>query len=149
MPNPITILLKDDHKQILENLKELQDTAEEETKERKELFNTVRSLLMDHAEMEEKVLYPVMKEEKETHEEGMEAAEEHNLVKLMLAEMSVLPKGSDRWKAKATVLYENVKHHIEEEEKTFLPHLEEVIPESEIENIAEDIRKWKEENYSK
>ena len=51
----------------------------------------------------------------------LEAIEEHHIVKWVLSELESLSPQDERYDAKVTVLIENVRHHVEEEEKEFFP----------------------------
>lgn len=50
-----------------------------------------------------------------------EAEEEHHVAKLLIGELRAMKPGAPRYDAKFTVLAENVKHHIDEEESEMLP----------------------------
>ena len=54
-----------------------------------------------------------------------EALEEHHVVHLLIAELKKMTAGDERFDAKFTVLAENVKHHIKEEEGEMFPQVEE------------------------
>ena len=58
-----------------------------------------------------------------------EGVEEHGQVKEMLEEIAELAGTSPTFKAKLTVLMENVEHHVEEEENEMFPMVEDQIPE--------------------
>jgi hypothetical protein len=67
--------------------------------------------------VEEKFLYlPLKKQEPEVRDKTMEAYEEHNVTKMVIKELGKVSPSDERWKAKVTVLQEQVEHHIEEEE---------------------------------
>ena len=50
-----------------------------------------------------------------------EADEEHHVAKLLIAELENLKNGDSHRDAKFTVLAENVRHHIKEEENEMMP----------------------------
>jgi hypothetical protein len=50
-----------------------------------------------------------------------EADEEHHVVKLLIAELDTMDGSESHYDAKFTVLSENVRHHIKEEESEMLP----------------------------
>src|SRR6185369_16288491 len=109
-------LLKKDHEKVSGIFEKLEPTTERGVKTREELFTQLKRELDIHAQIEEQILYPVLKEADETHDITLEAFEEHNVVKQLLAELEELPKDDETWQAKLTVLKENVEHHVEEEE---------------------------------
>ena len=51
----------------------------------------------------------------------MESLEEHHIVKWLLSELADLDPQHERFDAKVTVLMENVRHHVKEEERDFFP----------------------------
>ena len=50
-----------------------------------------------------------------------EADEEHHVAKILIAELESMNGSEDHYDAKFTVLSENVRHHIKEEESEMLP----------------------------
>ena len=56
-----------------------------------------------------------------TEEIILESLEEHHIVKWVLSELADLDPRDKRFDAKVTVLIENVRHHVEEEEIEFFP----------------------------
>lgn len=108
-------LLKEDHRTVDEYFKEIK-AAEDANHEG--VFKKIKSELDVHAHVEEVIFYPHLLEAgsvklKKIVREGIE---EHSQVKTLLAELAEL-KGTDKvFKAKLTVLMENVEHHVEEEE---------------------------------
>src|SRR5437867_1878992 len=51
----------------------------------------------------------------------LESYEEHHVADVLCMELAGLPAGAERFDAKATVLIENVTHHIDEEEQDWFP----------------------------
>ena len=51
----------------------------------------------------------------------LESLEEHHIVKWVLSELDGMDPADERFDAKVTVLIENVRHHVEEEEQEFFP----------------------------
>lgn len=110
-------LLKKDHKEVAQLFEQLMDTSNEAVKTRDKLFGQLKTELEIHTKVEESIFYPALKEPEKTHEITLEAIEEHHVVDQLLGELDDMPKGSDEWIAKLTVLKENVEHHVEEEER--------------------------------
>ena len=116
-------LLKEDHKKV----KGLFDDFEG-TEDRSEQMRIAREALLEldvHAGIEEEIFYPVFRaevEEEESDEIILEAEEEHRVVHTLIDEIrALLGTDDERFKAKFTVLMENVRHHIDEEEDQMLP----------------------------
>jgi hypothetical protein len=91
----------------------------------------VRSTLNElevHAALEEQIVYPAIRalDNSKEHQDIMdEAAEEHHVVKQLMAELREMTPKDERFAAKFTVLSESVRHHVKEEEGEVLPKAEE------------------------
>jgi hemerythrin superfamily protein len=129
-------LLKTDHKTVAGLMDKIEQTTERAVKTRDELFTQLKSELDIHAEIEEKILYPVLEKADETHDISLEAYEEHRIVKQLLGELESEPKDAEEWTAKFTVLKENVEHHVEEEEDDMFKKARKVLSEEEIEELG-------------
>jgi hemerythrin superfamily protein len=91
-----------------------------------------------HAELEEEVFYPSVRAEvDEQDDEVLEAVEEHHVVKLLVAELRALEPSDETYRAKATVLMENVRHHIEEEEGEMFPAVRSALGRKRLQEIGE------------
>jgi hemerythrin-like domain-containing protein len=112
-------LLREDHKYIKELFKQFEDADDSRTKGR--IVGESLTALEVHAEIEEKIFYPAVRKETDPDDGEMdEAEEEHHVVKLLIAELRNMKPTAERYDAKFTVLSENVKHHIDEEESEML-----------------------------
>jgi hypothetical protein len=132
-------LLKADHQKVKEIFEQLEPTTERGVKTRDELFNKLKHELTIHAQIEEKIFYPALEEAEPTHEIVLEAYEEHNLVKQLLEELDAMPKVTEEWKAKLTVLQENVEHHVEEEEGEMFPKAKKVLTAEQIQQLGDQL----------
>lgn len=113
-------LLREDHKHVKELFKQFEDADDSRTKGR--IVGEALTALEVHAEVEEEIFYPAVRKEANSDDGQMdEAEEEHHVVKLLLAELRKMKPTAGRYDAKFTVLSENVKHHIDEEESEMLP----------------------------
>jgi hypothetical protein len=138
-------LLKKDHKKVSGLFKQLDETTERAVKTREELFSTLKQELDIHARIEETIFYPAIKDKEETHEITLEAYEEHNVVKQLLAELDSMPVDDERWTAKLTVLKENVEHHVEEEEGEMFKDAQKVLNAEQIEELGARMESAKQE----
>lgn len=129
-------LLKQDHKKVAGILEQLSGTTERALKTRDELFSKLNTELDLHARIEEKVLYPALKELEETRDIANEAIEEHRVVKRLLKELGVAQKGTEQWTAKLTVLKENVEHHVEEEEGEMFMKAQKALRQEQIDDLG-------------
>ncbi|MDT4954358.1 MAG: hypothetical protein QOJ02_2496 [Acidobacteriota bacterium] len=138
-------LLKKDHEKVSGIFEKLEPTTERGVRTREELFTQLKQELDIHSQIEEQILYPVLKEAEETHDITLEAYEEHNVVKTLLAELDVLPKDDETWEAKLTVLKENVEHHVEEEEGEMFKKARKVLSTEQIEALGARLEAAKKE----
>jgi len=129
--------LKDEHEMVKELFDRFEKEAEENPANGQATAAEVCVELTRHAEMEEKLVYPALKAEDE--DVYYEAQEEHHVAKLLIAEIEAM-KPDPVWRAKVTVLAENVRHHIEEEETEGFPELRN-LDAPELEDMG---KKWEE-----
>ena len=119
-PKDAIQLLKADH----EKVKDIFDQFEESDSmaEKKKLAAQAINELKIHATIEEELFYPSVRSQIEDEDGIMdEADEEHHVAKVLIAELDKMNGSEDHWEAKVTVLAENVRHHIKEEESEMLP----------------------------
>jgi len=131
--------LEDEHKKVSALFEKLADTTERAEVTREEEFNRLNTMLSLHAEVEEKILYPALEDFKITHEITLEAFEEHHVIKLLLKELAAMSKGSEEWKAKLTVLQENVDHHVKEEENDMFKKARKALDEEQTMVLGEEM----------
>lgn len=115
-------MLKEDHEKVKGLFEEFQDS---EGREQAEIAKTAIHELEVHAALEERLVYPAIREQIDEDEKMNEAVEEHHLVHVLIAELKKIKPSDERFQAKFSVLSELVKHHIEEEEGEILPKAEE------------------------
>jgi len=116
--NPALALLKKDH----DTVKDLFDKFEkaEGRPIKKKIVKQALSELKVHAAVEEELFYPAIR--RSVGKDLMnEADEEHHVAKVLIAELEDMDGREDHYDAKFTVLAENVRHHIKEEENEVFP----------------------------
>ena len=133
-PNAID-LLKTDHDKVeslFERVKANEDGNNAAT------FKKIKEELDVHAHIEEMIFYPHLLEkgDKELKKIVREGLEEHGQVKDLLFELAELSGDSPTFKAKITVLMENVEHHVEEEENEMFSMVEDQIPEETLRRLG-------------
>ena len=136
-------LLKEDHQKVSGIFQQLEPTTERAEKTRTELFAKLHEELDIHAQIEEKVFYPAIKQAAETREIVLEGFEEHHVVKMLLKELESLPVDTEQWTAKLKVLQENVEHHVEEEEGEMFQKARQVLSEDDITRLGEQMEELK------
>ena len=133
-------LLKKDHDEVKEMLKDLDATSDRAIETRQDLFGRLSFSLTVHEQMEEAVLYPALEEHAQTKDIVLEAYEEHDVVDTILAELERTPFDDETWKAKLTVMRENLLHNIEEEEEEMFGQVRKLFDEETLESLGEQMR---------
>ena len=129
-------LLKADHDKVKRLLGELEKTTERGVKTRTELFATIKGEMTVHESIEEEIFYPALMEMAKTRDITLEGYEEHHVVDLLMGELEDLDVADETWGAKATVMKENIEHHIEEEEGDMFAKARQVFERSELQDLG-------------
>ena len=117
-------LLKTDHKTVEKLFKQFEEAGARAYKAKKATVDQVIKELSVHAAIEEQVFYPSVRAEvPDIVDEVLESLEEHHIVKWVLSELEDMESTDERFDAKATVLIELVRHHVEEEEAEMFPQV--------------------------
>lgn len=115
-------LLRADHKTVQQLFKRFEQAGDNAHVEKRQIVDRIIEELSIHAAIEEQVFYPVARATVPGVEDiALESLEEHHIVKWVLSELVDLDPAAERFDAKVTVLIENVRHHVEEEETDFFP----------------------------
>ncbi|MER5310841.1 hemerythrin domain-containing protein [Streptomyces sp. NPDC002773] len=116
------VLLREDHKTVEKLFKEFERAGDDAYARKREIADEVIRELTTHTWIEEKVFYPAAREAApDTTDHVLESVEEHHVVLWMLSELRGLDPEDERFDAKMSVLMENVRHHVEEEEQEWFP----------------------------
>ncbi len=113
-PQDAIALLKADHRKV-EDLFEQFEKASGEGRKRK-LAEQICMELTIHSIIEEEIFYPACMG-KVDEDDLKEAYVEHDGAKVLIAEIEAGGPDDDFYDAKVLVLSEQIKHHVEEEEK--------------------------------
>jgi hemerythrin superfamily protein len=115
-------LLRADHKTVEQLFKRFEKAGDRAYVEKRQIVDRIIEELSAHAAIEEQVFYPVARETVPgTEDIALESLEEHHIVKWVLSELVDLDPENERFDAKVTVLIENVRHHVKEEQEEFFP----------------------------
>ena len=115
-------LLRSDHKTVEALFKRFEKAGDRAYVDKREIVDRIIEELSVHAAIEELVFYPqVRRAVKGVEDITLESLEEHHIVKWLLSELADLDPTHERFDAKVTVLMENVRHHVKEEESDFFP----------------------------
>lgn len=135
------VLLKEDHKKVNGLFKEFEKGKETlDSAQRRQLVDQMIKELTTHAFIEETIFYPVARESvPNTDDQVLESVEEHHVVAWLLAELRELDPANETFNAKVTVLIENVRHHVEEEENEFFPQVRKAMGRKRLTELAEEL----------
>ena len=126
MSTDAIVLLKNDHKEILKTFKQFEKAGEKAFKEKGRLVKKMIELLTVHTYLENEVMYPRVRDlMPEVEDDILESYEEHHVADVLVMELFAMKPEAERFTAKTTVLIENVRHHIEEEEQEWFPKVRE------------------------
>lgn len=139
--NAIT-LLKEDHRKVKDLFDQFEDASNASQKHK--IAKEAIQELKIHAAIEEEIFYPTIRQNIEDKENIMnEAQEEHHVAKVLIAELDALESFDETYEAKFTVLAENVRHHIKEEEGDMFPEAKDA--EVDMEALGQQLMERKEE----
>ena len=140
----IISLLKEDHREVDALFGRIESASERAVKMKQKLFDQIKAALTVHAAVEEKLLYPRMKELRPLRQGAFDSIEEHRLVKQLLAELSEQNASSEVWNAKIKVLIDMVRHHVQEEETEYFKVLRTEVNRTELRQLGEEVQSFKE-----
>ena len=122
MSSDAIVILKADHKEIRDLFRKFQAAGDNAVKTKEKIAGQIIELLTVHTYIENEVMYPeVCALLPDLKDDVLESYEEHHVADVLCMELAGMPAGAERFDAKATVLIENVTHHIEEEEQDWFP----------------------------
>jgi hemerythrin-like domain-containing protein len=121
-PGSAIALLKKDHREVEGFFEDYEDL--EDNKAKGELAKKICMALKVHTQIEEEIFYPAAR--KATGDEDLldEALVEHAGAKHLIGAIESMKPGDDLYDAKITVLGDQIKHHVKEEEEELFPEIE-------------------------
>jgi hemerythrin superfamily protein len=134
------VLLKEDHKVVEKLFKQFEkaEKADASPADKKKIVDEVLKELTTHAYIEETLFYPTAREAvPQTEEHVLESVEEHHVVAWLCSELSKTDPSDERYDAKMTVLIENVRHHVKEEEDEWFPQVREKLGRKALQELGE------------
>ncbi len=140
MSTDALVMLKQDHQEILKAFKDFEAAGENAHKTKGRLVEKMIELLTVHTYIENEVLYPRVRELlPDLEDDVLESYEEHHVADVLVMELAVMKPEAERFTAKTTVLIENVRHHIEEEEDEWFPKVREGLGRKVLQEIGEEM----------
>jgi hemerythrin superfamily protein len=116
-------LLKADHKTVAKMFKDFEKMKEKDRDGAAELVGRILAELSVHAQIEEEIFYPTMREYGGARLAHLldEAEVEHATAKDLIEQLSSMSPDEELYDARVKVLGEYVKHHVKEEEDELFP----------------------------
>ena len=137
-------LLKNDHRAVNELFKKFEKAGDGAHKTKAKLVEKIIHELAVHASIEETVFYPFVKGvNTRITDDVLESLEEHHVVKWLLSELEGMDPKEERFDAKVTVLIENVRHHVKDEEQEMFPAIRKAVPRASLQELAEVLERAK------
>ena len=121
-PDDAIDMLIADHKRVANlfaDFKRLTDLDDEKAKAR--VVELICQELTVHAQLEEELFYPAVREVTGDEDQVDEAVVEHAGAKFLIAQLQSADPEEELFDAKVTVLGEQINHHVEEEEGSMFP----------------------------
>ena len=118
--DPISLLVSDHQtvKALFEQFEELSDRSKVS---KKKVADAICRALLIHAQIEEEIFYPAVKEVIDSDELMDEAEVEHASAKELIEQIQDMDPDDDLYDAKVKVLSEQIEHHVREEEDEMFP----------------------------
>jgi hemerythrin superfamily protein len=126
MSTDAIVLLKKDHQEVRKLFTSFEKAGDDATVAKGEIVDQIIELLTVHTYIENEVMYPRVRELlPDLEDDVLESYEEHHVADVLVAELAAMEPTDERFTAKTTVLIENVRHHMEEEEQEWFPKVRE------------------------
>lgn len=111
-------LLMADHRKVEDLLEQFEQEKESDEGTRREIAQRICAEITIHAQVEEELFYPWLKENLDEEDMDMveEAYVEHATAKDLIAQIEGTSDIDEQFNAKVKVLGEYIKHHVQEEE---------------------------------
>lgn len=112
-------MLRADHKKVSALFADYEKTRAPAKK--KKLVASICTELTVHAQVEEEIFYPAVKQALKDKELVPEASVEHATLKALIAQVEGVEPDGEMFDAKIKVMSEYVKHHVKEEQNEMFP----------------------------
>jgi len=134
-------LLREDHRKVEKLFKEFEKAGPRAGKTKAKLVDKIIEELSVHAAIEEQIFYPAV--QNADKDMVLESLEEHHIVKWVLSELQGLTPKDERFDAKVTVLIENVRHHVKEEQDELFPEVRALLTRKQLVDLGEALAEVK------
>jgi hemerythrin-like domain-containing protein len=134
------VLLKQDHQEIRRLFRDFEQAGDNATARKGKLVDRIIELLTAHTYVENEVMYPRVRALlPDLEDDVLESYEEHHVADVLVVELAGMKPTDERFDAKTTVLIENVRHHMEEEEQDWFPKVRDGLGRKALQEIGADL----------
>ena len=119
--NPVQMIL-DDHERVRQLFRQFQQADDQQQKQ--QIADQVLMELTVHANLEEEIFYPAMRQKASGQEDQQmvqEAYEEHSQAKALIQQLQGMQASDPQFTTLFQQLQQDVEHHVQEEETEMLP----------------------------
>ncbi len=140
MSTDAIVLLKKDHQEIRRAFTAFEKAGEKAYVEKGRLVDRIIELLTVHTYLENEVMYPRVRALlPDLEDDVLESYEEHHVADVLVMELVGMKPDHERFVAKTTVLIENVRHHMDEEEDEWFPQVREGLGRKTLQEIGAEM----------
>ena len=141
---PLAIeLLMADHRKVEDLFEQFEKLKEKDDASRVAVAQDICAELTVHAQVEEDLFYPWLRENLDETEMVSEAEVEHATVKQLIAQIQPVGEPDEAYDAQVKVLSEYIKHHVKEEEDEIFPEV--ASEEEELDELGQEMAARKSE----
>jgi hemerythrin-like domain-containing protein len=122
----------------------LKDWATERSRARNDVVKHIIELLTVHTYIENECMYPRVRELlSDLEDDVLESYEEHHVADILCLELWAMDANDEHFDAKTTVLIENVRHHIDEEENDWFPKVRSGLSRKQLQELGQQMLELK------
>jgi hemerythrin-like domain-containing protein len=136
-------MLKKDHQKAESLFKEFERSPKSQKRARRRIVKNIVQELARHADLEEQIFYPAVKEATKKDGPVLQALEEHELVKQLLQDLEKMEPEQERFEAKVVVLISQIRAHVKEEERVLFPMVRRALKQPQLNELGERLEEGK------
>jgi len=133
-------ILRADHTEMRAVFRDFDKAGENAKKTQQRLVDKMIELLTVHTYIENEVMYPRVRALlPDLEDDILESYEEHHVADVLVMELASMDASDERFRAKTTVLIENVTHHMQEEEQEWFPQVRQGLTRKQLQLIGQEM----------
>ncbi len=140
MSTDAIVLLKKDHQEVRTLFSRFEKLGENAHKTKQEVVDKIIELLTVHTYIENEVM-PRARAAPDLEDDVLEL---RHVADVLVVELAAMKPTDERFTAKTTVLIENVRHHVEEEEQDWFPQVREGLGRKTLQELGAEMLRAKE-----